>query len=214
MMKKRLTAALLAAGLLLAGCAADRGAAPPSGSGSGGASQTGTADHTPEEPLAWETLPAEVQELLRGYGGFFSEATGKPEASGLLLHSGWLSANELTTKDFFWWYRMREWLALPAEEFAARYVSPDPNWNGAFFPEEELEAAVEACFGPEYDPAALRRDTGFYAAEYGGYQQPVQGGTRQPAGNLRLDGGRRQLHRDLRGAGYDTPYDPHCPEDR
>ena len=60
-------------------------------------------DHTPEEPLAWEALPAEVQELLRGYGGFFSEATGKPEASGLLLHSGWLSANELTTRDFFWW---------------------------------------------------------------------------------------------------------------
>lgn len=51
MMKKRLTAALLAAGLL-AGCAADRGTAPPSGSGSGGASQTGTVDHTPEEPLA------------------------------------------------------------------------------------------------------------------------------------------------------------------
>ena len=36
MMKKRLTAALLAAGLLLAGCAADRGTAPPSGSESGG----------------------------------------------------------------------------------------------------------------------------------------------------------------------------------
>ena len=175
MMKKRLTAALLAAGLLLAGCAADRGTAPPSGSESGGASQTGTVDHTPEEPLAWEALPAEVQELLRGYGGFFSEATGKAEASGLLLHSGWLSANELTTKDFFWWYRMREWLALPAEEFAARYASPDPDWSGAFFPEEELEAAVDACFSPEYDPAALRRNTGFYAAEYGGYLQPVQG---------------------------------------
>ena len=70
MMKKRLTAALLAAGLLLAGCTADRGAAPPSGSGPGGASQTGTVDHTPEELLAWEALPAEVQELLRGYGAF------------------------------------------------------------------------------------------------------------------------------------------------
>ena len=112
-------------------------------------------------------------------------ATGKPEASGLLLHSGWLSANELTTRDFFWWYRMREVAGPPAEEFAARYASPDPNWNGAFFPVEELEAAVEACFGPEYDPACSAAGTPASMTRNTAATCSRPGGTRRPAGNLR-----------------------------
>lgn len=111
-------------------------------------------------------------------GGGFCPLSGADPAAGFLLEGeDWQSPEEIDKVYLTQWY-LRRWILTQGDggEFL---VTPllSANEDGLFFPEGELEAAVEEAFG--LSPEWLREDNLTYRPEEAGYR------TAGAAGDLR-----------------------------
>ena len=152
MMKNRLIAALLAAGLLLTGCTAGQEEAP-----------------APDEAAESHTEVLEESDWEAALLGLAAEQTdrGLLAAPGSPLCAEWASPEDLEPDWYYLWYLQTALGALSHEEKQARYADPSGGEDGWWIPAAELEPAVESAFGLESD--FLRADTTLYHADANRY---------------------------------------------
>lgn len=107
--------------------------------------------------------------------------------TGLYNYSGW-TAQELTPKEFAWWYLGYVTDILTRTEREALFASPFGKNTGYLYPANLYEAAAKAYFDI---PAEVLRAGEEYSEEYGGYFSPYITG-RGYSPSLSLEGYDRQ----------------------